>query len=112
MQNQSIQVPQEVAIDIDNGFIITDIDDNFQRYKMVNESTFIYRIGQASENDLVEMAIDVDTLSEDEVEDALRPYYGSLVYLKEDMQDVQDTSELNMIIAECHFETNKQPPRQ
>lgn len=96
-------LPKEVQQDIDNGFIITDIDDNYQRCKELSSTLFHYRSGQDEDSNLVDETIDVSTLSDKEKADAIDGYYDSMDALVEEMDS--DESSVNMIIAECYFET-------
>lgn len=106
-------LPRDVEHDLSNGFVLTDIDDRFQRCKKLNETTFIYRSGtddqgflcalSLDERESIEYVIsedvDISSLSEQEVEEAVSSYYGSVEELENEHED-----SANMIIAECYFE--------
>lgn len=87
-------IPKHVNDDLANGFIMTDIDDGFQRMKQVNETTFTYRC--ELNGDTFEETIDVDTIDKEE---AISGYYGSV---GEVVAEYGESA--NMIIAECEFE--------
>jgi hypothetical protein len=106
-------LPRDVEHDLSNGFVLTDIDDRFQRCKKLNETTFTYRSGtddqgflcalSLDERESIEYVIsedvDISSLSEQEVEEAVSSYYGSVEELENEYED-----SANMIIAECYFE--------
>ncbi len=89
-----IAIPDNVTKDLEKGFIMTDIDDGYQRCKKVNETTFIYRC--EIDGYTLEEMIDVESINK---KDAISGFYDSV-------QDVIDTygDSANMIIAECAFE--------
>jgi hypothetical protein len=37
------QIPEHVKKDLNDGFEMTDIEDGFQRYKMISETTLLFR---------------------------------------------------------------------
>lgn len=108
-------LPKDVQADIDNGFLITDVDDRYQRAKQVNPTTWLYRSGTDDQNFLCRLTvderesietpisaeIDVNSLSKDEVDEAICGYYESV----EAMHNEFAADEVTMLIAECHFES-------
>lgn len=90
---------KDLKNDLDNGFEITDPDDNFQRAKKISDSTFHYK-AFTGEN-LISEIIDIDELDLDE---AVKGYYR-------DYTEVKESYELYapQIAAECHFESNFYP---
>lgn len=100
--------PKEVTVDLNSGFIITDIDDNYQRCKVINKHTFNYKKGTEATGDLVNEVIDVNSLTNEEKEEAVSGYYGSLESLREEVRG--NEIDFNMLIAECYFETELVEP--
>lgn len=96
-------LPKEVELDMNNGFIMTDIDDRFQRCKKISDTTFLYRAGLSSENDLDEEEIDVSLFSDEEKNNFVSGYYDSLSKLEEECDGCIES--VNMLVAECYFET-------
>jgi hypothetical protein len=108
-------LPSDIQEDINNGFILTDIDDRYQRCQKVGETTFLYRSGTADQNflceltlderekieNIVEESINVSELSNDNISEALSGYYDSEEALVEEC----GRESANMLIAECYFES-------
>jgi hypothetical protein len=90
-------IPPHVQKDIDSGYVITDLDDGWQRMKQLSSSTFQYRC--ELDGKTVEEIIDVDQMETTEHEEALEGFYGSVNQVKEIYG-----KDANQIIAECHFE--------
>lgn len=95
-----MEIPANVANDLDNGFQMTDIDDGFQRVRTISKSEFEYRCEFMGNS--IEMTIDVNTDIGDEVENIIAPYYGSIDEFNRAFEG--DDLGRNMIIAECFFE--------
>ncbi|MGR5347451.1 hypothetical protein [Vibrio mediterranei] len=89
-------LPHNVQQDLDSGFIMTDEDDGFQRCKRISETAFIYKCNTTS--GIVESKIDTTEINASE---AINGYYSNLEEVSELYGD-----DANMIIAECHFESN------
>ena len=100
--------PEDIKTDLNNGFIITDVDDNYQRCKVINSHTFNYKQGTEAINDLVNEVINVNSLTNKEKEEAVSGYYGSLESLREEVRG--NEIDFNMLIAECYFETELVDP--
>jgi hypothetical protein len=96
-------LPNEVQQDLDNGFVMTDIDDNYQRCRKISDTVFLYRAGTNSNNDLEEEEINVELFSESEKESFISGYYDNLKSLSESCENCQ--ASINMLVAECYFET-------
>jgi hypothetical protein len=107
-------LPADVKTDLNNGFIMTDIDDRYQRCQKVNDTTFLYRSGTEDQDFLsrltlderekientVEENIDISDLSDSDIMEALSGYYDSEDTLVEEC----GRERANMLIAECYFE--------
>lgn len=89
-----MHIPEHIALDLQNGFVMTDVDDGFQRVKVVNDTTFIYR--SELSGDTFELTIDVDDIDKDM---AISGYYDSVKQVSEHYGE-----DANMIIAECFYE--------
>jgi hypothetical protein len=106
-------LPKDVQSDLDQGFVLTDIDDAYQRCKVLSDTQFEMRSGtddvaflcsvepdfRAKVECLVEEVVDIDTI---DAEDAVSGFYDSVV----EIYDQCDMLSANMIIAECYFETH------
>lgn len=90
-----ITIPTNVTDDLENGFIMTDEDDGFQRCKKISETVFEYRC--ELDGDTFELIIDVDSINH---ESAISGYYDSIDDVHSEYGD-----DANMIIAECYFES-------
>jgi hypothetical protein len=101
MSNQTL--PSDVQTDLENGFIVTDIDDLFQRCKTLSPTSFHYKSGTEKDNNVDDEVINVANLSDQEKEDAISAYYGTIAELSEKMDGHEES--INMIVAECYFET-------
>ena len=94
MNDQNL--PSHVMADLNAGFVMTDLDDGFQRCLKSSETVFIYR---CDVNDEVhEETIDTDKIDHDE---AICGFYDSV----DEVRELYGDSAL-MIIAECYFENN------
>jgi hypothetical protein len=88
--------PDVVKRDVDAGFIISDPDDGWQRYKKLNETTFVFKCevnGATHEEE-----INVDDIDH---KNAIDGYYDSVNDVIEQYGD-----DANLIIAECEFENS------
>lgn len=101
------KLPLDVQSDLDNGFIITDPDDFNQRCKKLSPTAFHYKSGTRADNDLESEIIDVNELSTQDKDDAVSAYYGTMEDLSKEMDG--DSDSINMIVAECYFETEFMP---
>ncbi|MGO3345938.1 MAG: hypothetical protein ACTIM4_11875 [Marinomonas sp.] len=88
------KLPQNVQNDVDNEFIMTDVDDGFQRCRIISDTVFEYRC-EASGQEIREI-IDIDDIDQEE---AVSGYYGSVEEVRKEYG-----KSANMIIAECAFE--------
>ena len=96
-------LPLEVQTDMDNGFVMTDIDDRYQRCKVISDTVFLYRAGTDTENDLDEEEINVADFTDEEKESFINGYYDDMQALSELCEG--NTKSINMLVAECYFET-------
>lgn len=88
------KLPRNVQLDLDSGFIMTDVDDGFQRCRIISDTVFEYRC-EVHGQEAVEI-IDVANIDQEE---AVSGYYGSVEEVREEYG-----KSANMIIAECAFE--------
>jgi hypothetical protein len=89
-------LPQNVKVDVDNGFFVTDADDGWQRCKRISDTVFVFK---CDVNGLtVEEEIDIDNIDK---EDAISGFYDSV----SEVEDIYG-DDANMIIAECEFENS------
>ncbi len=109
------KLPKDVQHDLDNGFVLSDIDDRFQRYLKINDHTFNYRSGTNDQDflctleisdrekleEVISQEIDVESLSDGEIQDAISGYYEST----DAMFDEFDAETTYLLIAECYFES-------
>lgn len=97
-----MELPENVSKDLGSGFVMTDIDDGFQRVKKISDTEFVYRC--EIDGDTFEERINVDDIDH---EDAISGYYNSIKDVVEEYGD-----DANMIIAECSFEHSCLRPHQ
>jgi hypothetical protein len=90
-------LPENVEQDIVAGFVMTDIDDGFQRCKKLSKTVFQYRCEVNGETH--EETVDVDDV---DTEEAISGYYDSI----DDLIEENGVADANMLIAECYFENN------
>lgn len=114
-QPSTNNLPRDVQEDISSGFVLTDVDDRYQRANQINESTWTYRSGTDDQHFLSQLTlaerqpietvisedIDINQLSDDEIDDAIQGYYDSLDAMKSEF----NPDEVTMLIAECYFES-------
>jgi len=107
-------LPRDVQDDLNNGFILTDIDDRYQRCIKRDERSWEYRSGTEDQNFLSQLSLDdregieqcisetinVDEFSECKIEDAISGYYEDFSSLIDECGD----EGAYMLVAECYFE--------
>jgi hypothetical protein len=111
-----VKLPLDVTADLANGFVMTDIDDRFQRCLIISDNEFEYRSGTDDQTFLcglsmerrgflehvVAEVIDLSELEDHTIEDIANGYSGK--YEDFEPECYEDSVTLNMRMAERYFE--------